>query len=436
MSRTGDIPGELSLLDLFRMEVQSQAALLTEGILALERGANPQERTPEMMRAAHSLKGAARIIGREPAVQLSHALEDCMAGFRGTRCGLSPPLINTLLRTVDMLNLIAQVSDEDFDTWRQEQQSAMQALMEELSLRATNTPGEPAPGESIPAVEPEPPAGPDPLAGPATAALRVTAGNLNRLMAVAGETAVATRWLDSHLANMLRLKKLQQEMGRRLEEIRCTLPPSALSDELSRKLLLARDQENECKAFLAERIDDVDLFSRRMTALSRRLSDEVLDCRMRPFADGIGGFPRMVRDLANSLGKSVKFEIAGESTPVDREILERLKPPVTHLLRNAVDHGIESSAERARAGKPKEATLRLEAVHRAGMLVVTVSDDGRGLDIEAVRSAVVRKKLSTPEISRKLSEAELLEFLFLPGFSLRDTVSEISGRGVGLDVVR
>src|SRR6185312_6767561 len=134
---------------------------------------------------------------------------------------------------------------------------------------------------------------------------------------------------------------------------------------------------------------------------SRRLSDELLDCRMRPFADGIGGFPRMVRDLANSLGKSVKFEIAGESTLVDREILERLKPPITHLLRNALDHGIESPADRLRAGKPEEASLRLEAVHSAGMLLVTVSDDGNGIDVEAIRSAVVRKKLSTPEISGK-----------------------------------
>jgi two-component system sensor histidine kinase and response regulator WspE len=132
----------------------------------------------------------------------------------------------------------------------------------------------------------------------------------------------------------------------------------------------------------------------------------------------------------------VHFEIVGESTLVDREILERLKPPITHLLRNALDHGIEGPADRARIGKREDASLRLEAVHSAGMLLVTVADDGRGIDIEAVRRVVVQKKLSTPEISQRLSEAELLEFLFLPGFSLRDSVSEISGRGIGLDVVR
>lgn len=434
MSRPGaEIPGELSLLDLFRTEVESQTALLTEGILALERGADAAERTREMMRAAHSLKGAARIVGREAAVRLAHAIEDCMAGVQKKKRGLSQPLIDRLLRTVDMLNVIAHVAEEDFETWQHAQQLAIESLIDRLSLAATSLPGEAAFAAPAPAKVPDPPAVPEPAAG---SALRVTAGNLNRLMAVAGETAVATRWLESHLGRMLRLKKLQREMIRQWEDIRHRLPPTAVSDELSRKLFRLREHENECQAFLADRIDELELFDRRMSGIARRLSDEVLDCRMRPFADGTGGFPRMVRDLANSLGKSVKFEIAGESTLVDREILEKLKPPLIHLLRNALDHGIELPADRVRASKPEEASLRLEARHSAGMLLVTVSDDGSGIDVEAIRSAVVRRKISPPEIGGKLSEAELLEFLFLPGFSLRDTVSEISGRGVGLDVVR
>src|SRR5262249_39284098 len=148
------------------------------------------------------------------------------------------------------------------------------------------------------------------------------------------------------------------------------------------------------------------------------------------------GFPRMVRDLANALGKSVRFEITGDSTLVDREILERLKPPITHLLRNAVDHGIELPSDRLIAGKAEEGFLRLEAAHSAGVLLVTVSDDGKGIDPEVIRRAVIDRKLSSAEIGAKLTDAELLEFLFLPGFTLKETVSEISGRGVGLDVVR
>src|SRR4051794_28587158 len=124
MSRVGS-PNDLSLLELFRIEVDGQAALLTEGVLALEQGADPTARAPEIMRAAHSLKGAARIVGREAAVRLSHAVEGCMADIQKKNRGLSRPLIDTLLQTVDTLGLIAQVSDEELETWQQEHESAI-----------------------------------------------------------------------------------------------------------------------------------------------------------------------------------------------------------------------------------------------------------------------------------------------------------------------
>ena len=144
----------------------------------------------------------------------------------------------------------------------------------------------------------------------------------------------------------------------------------------------------------------------------------------------------MIRDVARSLGKGVNLDIQGESTPVDRDILERLKAPLDHLVRNSIDHGIESSAERLGKGKPGEGSLKIQACHSAGMLVVTVSDDGRGVDPEDVRKAAVRRGLTTLETARSMTKTELFEFLFLPAFTLRDSVSEISGRGVGLDVVR
>jgi two-component system sensor histidine kinase and response regulator WspE len=166
------------------------------------------------------------------------------------------------------------------------------------------------------------------------------------------------------------------------------------------------------------------------------LYDGALACRMRPFADGVQAFPRMVRDLARMLRKQVRFDITGEDTEIDRNILERLEAPLSHLLRNAVDHGIESPEERLAAGKPPEAVVSLEAQHNAGRLQVVVRDDGRGIDLERLRAAVIERKLSNAETAAKLTEAELLEFLFLPGFSLKEGVTDISGRGVGLDVVQ
>jgi two-component system sensor histidine kinase and response regulator WspE len=156
---------------------------------------------------------------------------------------------------------------------------------------------------------------------------------------------------------------------------------------------------------------------------------------MRPFGDATHAYPRIVRDLARSLGKRVRFSIVGESTQIDRDILDMLDAPLGHLLRNALDHGVETPEQRLADGKPAEATLTLEARHSAGKLLISVSDDGAGVDLDAVRAAVVKRQLADPETAARLSDHELLDFLLLPGFSMRTEVTDVSGRGVGLDAV-
>jgi two-component system sensor histidine kinase and response regulator WspE len=200
---------------------------------------------------------------------------------------------------------------------------------------------------------------------------------------------------------------------------------------------LAASQKSllNCEHLLSERLSQLEVFDGRSTNLANRLYDEALACSMRPFADAVPRFPRMIRDLGRTLGKPTRLEIIGEATQVDRDVLEKLDAPLGHLLRNAVDHGIESPAKRLAAGKAAEGTIRLEARHTAGMLQILVSDDGAGIDLGVLRESIVERKLATAEFARTLSEPELLEFLFLPGFTLKNTVTEISGRGVGLDAV-
>ena len=143
----------------------------------------------------------------------------------------------------------------------------------------------------------------------------------------------------------------------------------------------------------------------------------------------------MVRDLARQLGKKVKLEIIGPNTQVDRDVLEKVKAPLDHMIRNALDHGVDTPEERQLLGKPETGTIRLEAFHSAGMLSIVVADDGRGVDLERLKGKIIAKGLVSAEMADNLSETELLEFLFLPSFSTRDTVTEMSGRGVGMDVV-
>jgi len=266
--------------------------------------------------------------------------------------------------------------------------------------------------------------------------VRLTAENLNRLLALAGESLVDSRWLGPFAQSLQRLKRHQMELGQQLDSLRVALEEQGLAERTNAYFVELFRQLADGKQFLGDRMQELDLFDRRSAQLSQRLYLEVLRTRMRPFSDGVRRFPRMVRDLARSLGKEIKFEVSGDNTQVDRDILERLEAPLAHLLRNAVDHGCESAERRRSIGKPAECVLRLEARHSAGVLLVTVADDGSGVDLKQVRAAIVKKHLTTPSVAQRLTESELLEFLFLPGFTLRETVTEISGRGFGLDVVQ
>jgi two-component system, chemotaxis family, sensor histidine kinase and response regulator WspE len=267
-------------------------------------------------------------------------------------------------------------------------------------------------------------------------ALRVTVDNLNRLLGLAGESLVETRWIKPFGESLLRLKRLQSESARALDKLRDALAQQTLDARAESAMSDAQRRMSECQRLLTERLGEIDTADRQSTRLAHRLYDQALACRMRPFGDGAMRFPRMVRDVGRALGKQVRLEIAGASTQVDRDILAKLDAPLGHLLRNGIDHGIETPAERVAAGKPAEGVVSLEAHHHAGALQIVVSDDGLGIDLDRLRNTITERRLASAETTGKLSEGELLEFLFLPGFSMKETVTEISGRGVGLDVVQ
>lgn len=420
--------GDFSLIELFRVEAEGQIALLTRHLLALEQGPARPEVLEEMMRAAHSLKGAARIVNLAPAVRVAHVMEDCFVAAQKGQTKLDGARVDALLQGVDWLAQISKLKEAEVEAWTASHDTQLSAYVASLDAQA------PAPArEAEPAVE-KPREEPAEAAAAADRVLRVTAEKLNRLLGLAGESLVESRRLEPLNRDLQRIKRVQQQLGRTLDRLRDTLG-AGVDERAAGYLREARAGAAESRALLQDRIEEIDRLDRAATQLSGRLYREALAVRMRPFADGAAAFPRMVRDLARQLGKEARLALAGEHTQVDRDVLEKIEAPLTHLLRNAVDHGLETTAEREAAGKPACGELRLEARHRAGMLIVTVADDGRGVDLENVRAAIVRKNLTTAEVAATLSPQEVIDFLFLPGFSLKGEVTEISGRGVGLDVV-
>jgi two-component system sensor histidine kinase and response regulator WspE len=467
-----------SMFELFRAEAENQTAILTAGLLELERTPATPQAFEMLMRAAHSLKGAARIVNLQAAVRVAHALEDSFVAAQRGELRLSRAEMDVLFRGVDLLGQLARRSEAGLAGWESDNAAGIKLFLSSLAelmaplQAAAKSPRKPVrpqsdtptgaasvsmakvpddvskvSAEGLPVadswtkpgltVQPD---GPTPVLvfrkqENTERVLRLTAENLNRLLALAGESLVESRWLRPFADSLERLKRQHMDLTRQLEFLR-----SAIENDHQEG---ARTSVNDllhrvggCQKFLADRMQELDMFDRRSAHLSQRLYLEVLRTRMRPFSDGVRRFPRMVRDLARSLGKEIKLEIYGENTQVDRDILERLETPVAHLLRNAVDHGCEPVETRRRVGKSAECTIGLEARHSAGVLLVTVTDDGGGVDPERVRRAVVEKHLATAAVAEKLTESELLEFLFLPGFTLKETVTEISGRGFGLDVVQ
>ena len=494
-----DLSG-FSLMDLFRSEAEGQVATLSEGLITLEGNATPAQSIEPLMRAAHSLKGAARIVGLEPAVRIAHSLEDVFVAAQRGEFTIQTLHVDVMLRAVDLLGQVSLLDEGSVPDWERRNEPTLAELIHELDglknaradgstdpeeaqlLPASEEPPPPetdlipivpiVPGDAPPDTDPKPALESDatdsglapidevgaigqklainprsldndesskPLVSPLDASgrvVRVSAESLSSMMALAGESLVQARQLRPFVEALTALKRQHSALAETLRSLgnrRDALVDASVFQELVSQAKAEAERSSEA---LTRSIDTIDDFTRRSEDLAGRLHHEVIASRMRPLSEGVRGFPRLVRELARNLGKEVRFEVRGEATGVDRDILDKLEAPLNHLIRNALDHAIELPDVRRRAGKDPVGTIRLEARHSAGMLQIAVIDDGRGIEVDGLRDKVVERGLATELMAARLTEAELLEFLFLPGFSTKEAVTEISGRGVGLDVVQ
>jgi two-component system chemotaxis sensor kinase CheA len=208
------------------------------------------------------------------------------------------------------------------------------------------------------------------------------------------------------------------------------------------ELVIDRTRIEQIGRSLAVKYRDDDLVdalgrtSAHVVKVVNDLQEDFMKVRMLPIGTVFSAFPRMMRDLAKKLGKQIDFRVSGNETEIDKTVIERIRDPLVHLLRNSLDHGMETPEQRARAGKPAEGVIELSAYHEQGHIVIKVQDDGRGVDAEKIKASAVSKGLITPEAAALMDHAEALRLIFLPGTSTKDQATEVSGRGVGLDIVR
>lgn len=469
--------GGFSLLELFKLEAEAHCAALSEGLLALEKSPNDRAVVEPLMRAAHSIKGAARIVGLDVIVSLAHTMEECFLAAKSGKEVLRPARVDQLLKGVDILDEVRALAEADLAGWSQAQADRIAALVAQLQAPAESGPAETAPIEKPVAVAEAPkpvasievasssssssssieaaPTPVTPVAATTSSAVpgtvRVASGVMNRILFLAGDSTVEANRLQDLRALMSGLKARERKLDNAVEDLRAQLrstsltpveaggtnqPVGAAASRINESFHAVASASSSVQTALNEQVTRFDEAFRRMEELSGAIYSEVLRSRMRPFSEGVAAFPRMVRDIARQLGKSVQLKILGESVEVDRESLQKLESPLTHMIRNSLDHGIELPDERLAAGKSEAATITLAARHQSGSLVIEVRDDGRGINPESIRSKIVERGMVDAPTAAKMTRAELLEFLFLPGFSTKQAVTELSGRGVGLDVVQ
>lgn len=374
-------------LDIFATEAEEHLASLQTGLLELEVRSKDSALIHELLRNAHTLKGSAKMMGFDDIAAISHRMEDLLKEMEEGIAAVDAAGINLLLKGTD----------------------AVERMVAAL-LKGEESPVDPArfldcfncgvfPEESVP-VEPEPierENGSDPT-------VRARVETLDRLVNYIGEFIINKKRLEDKLT---RLKSLVGET----EDL---FPERQLS-------FFHRDLEEDIlyQGYLIEELQGL-----------------AMGLRMLPLGTITGGFRRMVRDLALEQGKEVDFIISGEGIEIDRVMLDSLKPALLHILRNSVDHGVETPADRVAAGKPAKATVRLSACHEANSIRIDVRDDGRGMDMQKIRETAVNRGLVGREEAAELKDEEVIYLTLRPGFSTSEKVTDISGRGVGMDVVK
>ncbi|HUH04634.1 MAG TPA: response regulator [Kofleriaceae bacterium] len=425
------------MIELFFEEANERLEELSVKLLEIEQRPGDVELLRDIFRDLHTIKGSSAMVGLDSANKLAHASEDLVGQLREGDRPVDGPVIDALLATLDGLRAILRLAHS-----RQPIALDLRGVLERLR--------NPAAAAAIPRSEASAHGTPGSDAGPApdrTArtdrqTIRVDFDKLDRLMNLVGELVLGRdglRVATQSLAAVSTELSSDRHLTRRVVNARRSLGGNDHQDEIGEvkdTLDVLGEELSRVERVLVDISQDLDRSTGRLDSVSGDLREQVMKLRMVPIGGVFRKHHRTVRDLAGSLGKRCKLVLAGEDTELDKLLVEALDEPLMHLVRNAVDHGIETPDARERAGKPAEGTVRLAASHRGNQVVIQISDDGKGLDPAMLRARARDRDLLPAAELDALDDRQVLEIIFRPGFSTAEQVSEVSGRGVGMDVVK
>lgn len=444
----------------FAGEAKDHIAMLNDAFLKLEKDPDNMEILNLVFRSAHTIKGSSRVLSLNDITNLAHKLEDTLDALRNKRISHSKQLFNLLFKSVDMLgSIIEQVQAGEAITIDTKQ------MCEELALA---TAGAPKPGgneilqklaptnaEAKPSVEatssatakesPKNEKSAEPIVAPSHSesgekpgspakseeTVRLTISKIDETIKLMGEIISNNSRIKLNLTHLDALKSVVSklfEIGQDLES-----SDKYSSDPLIKEVVSMSQQLDVTTKQLEESTKDT---LNMQTLLSGELRERVLKMRMFPLATVIDSFPRMVRDMCSTTGKAVSFIVDGAETELDKKVIEKIGDPLLHIVRNCFDHGIEHPEERTKKGKPEMGAIKLSAYYEGGNVLIEVSDDGGGIPIEKIKERAILKKLHDRETLDSMPEKEIINLIFRPGFSTSAIITDLSGRGVGMDVVK
>jgi two-component system chemotaxis sensor kinase CheA len=399
----------------FLLETHENLAQLDLDLVALEKNPADADTLARVFRTLHTIKGSAGFLGLPKLQAVAHAAETLLGRLRSGEVRFVMPVASALLAVVDAVRGIVTSIEKSVGEGDADYSELIRNLEQLASGGAAAAPPTPAPSPAPPPA-PVPAAPPRAVSEPSAPTGSAPTVSLAPGAAPGGDSsegraqAVADSAIRVHVGLLDRMMTLVGELV------------------LARNQILQFSNTQEDASFL----DAV----QRLNRLTTELQADVMKTRLQPIGNIWSALPRVVRDMAVACGKQARLEMYGQETELDKTIIEMIRDPLTHLVRNAIDHGIELPAARLQRGKPAEGRLALRAFHEGGKVHIEIADDGGGIDPQKVRAKAIQAQIVSPEKAAALSDAELIDLIFRPGFSTAEAVTQLSGRGVGMDVVR
>ncbi len=441
----------------FGGEAVERADRLSDLLLRWESSPGDPALATEMMREFHTIKGGARMVGFESLRALAHRVEDVLHHLSNTRRPIPQAMIDALLLVTDHVRVLATGARHGRRPELPEDARAALELFEraatgdgisgglagadtvESVIVSPSPPPAPAAPESAPAPASVPARTPAPAAAADT--IRVDVEKLDQLAALAGDVHIRRLEAEEQLRAAGSLRTLSVGRHSLLDRVRHGAKQHddgsvTLSLDGALALDALGEQDRSYDRALGGFVEGLGEQVARLSLQSDELIDEVDRIRLQPMGTLYRTLPRAVRDMARDAGKQIRLELAGESTRIDRKLVEALSEPINHLVRNSLAHGIEAPEERVAVGKPPEGVIRIDAREENGRIALTISDDGRGIDIANVITAAVRRDIIDSARAAQLTPDQALELIYHPGLSTKSSADDVAGRGIGMHAVR